>query len=69
MVFNVNVNNISVISWQSVFFIGGGNRSTWRNPLTYCMSLTNYHIMLDRVYLAMNGVLGHVSGDRNRLHR
>ena len=66
---NATVNNISVTSWQSVFFICGGNRSTWRYPLTYCMSLANYHIMLYRVYLTMNGVLGHVSGDRNRLHR
>ena len=30
MVFNATFNNISVISWRSVF-VGGGNRST-RNP-------------------------------------
>ena len=33
MVFNVTFNNISVISWWSVF-IGGGNRSTQRKQQT-----------------------------------
>jgi hypothetical protein len=40
---------ISVISWAS--FIGGGNRSTRRKPLTCRKSMTN--IMLYRVHLAM----------------
>ena len=38
MVFNATFNNISVISWQSVF-IGGGNR---RKPPTCRKSLTNF---------------------------
>jgi len=38
MVFNTTVNNISVISWRSVF-IGGVNRSTWRKQPTCHKSL------------------------------
>ena len=35
-----------------ISFIGGGNQSTWRKPLTCRKSLTNfYHIMLYRVHL------------------
>jgi hypothetical protein len=30
MVFKVTYNNISIISWQSVF-TGGGNWGTWKN--------------------------------------
>jgi hypothetical protein len=41
MVFNTTFNNISVISWQSVF-IGGGNWSTLGKPLTCRKSLTNF---------------------------
>ena len=41
MVLNATFNNISVISWRSVF-IGGGNRSTRRKPLTCRKSLTNF---------------------------
>ena len=41
MVFNTTFNNISVISWQSVF-IGGGNQSTQRKPPTCQKSLTNF---------------------------
>jgi len=49
MVFNVTFNNISVISWWSVFyfyfylfifylfnFFGGRNRNSWRKPLGIC---------------------------------
>ena len=42
MVFNATFNNISVISWQSISFIGGGNRSTRRKPPTCHKSLTNF---------------------------
>jgi len=38
MEFNATFNNISVISWRSVF-IGGRNRSTRRIPQTCCKSL------------------------------
>jgi len=41
MVFNATFNNISVISWQSVF-IAGGKRNTRRKTTTCRKSLTNY---------------------------
>jgi len=41
MVFNATFNNISVII-VAVSFIGGGNRSARRKPLTYRKSLTNF---------------------------
>jgi hypothetical protein len=41
VVFNTTFNNISDMSWQSVFN-GGGNRSTWRKLLTCHKSVTNY---------------------------
>ena len=40
MVFNATFNNISVISWWSVF-ISGGNQRTRRKPPTCRKSLTN----------------------------
>jgi hypothetical protein len=53
MVFNATFNNISVISWLLVFFIGGGNPSTQRKPSICRKSLTHfYHIMLYQVHLA-----------------
>ena len=44
-------NNISVLSWRSIFF-GGGNRSTRRKPPTCMPKVTDklYHIMLYRVH-------------------
>ena len=43
MVFNATFNNISVISWWSLF-IGGGNRSTQRKLPICRKSLTNFII-------------------------
>ena len=44
----------------AVSFIGGGNRSTRRKPLTCRKSLTNfYHIMLYRVQLATSRICTH----------
>ena len=47
MVFNATSNNISVVIFsymyiEAVNFIGGGNRSTQRKPLTCRKSLTNF---------------------------
>jgi len=43
MVLNTAFNNISVLSWAlAVSFIGGGNRSTRRKPLTCRKLLTNF---------------------------
>jgi hypothetical protein len=55
----------------TISFIGGGNQSTRRKQLTCCKSLTNiYHIMLDWLHLAMNGVWTHnFSDDRYWLLR
>jgi hypothetical protein len=41
MVFNATSNNISAMA---VGFIGGGNRSTQKKPLTLHKSLTNFII-------------------------
>jgi hypothetical protein len=48
----VAVSFIVVVSYiVAVSFIGGGNRSSQRKPPICCKSLTNYHIMLYRVFI------------------
>jgi hypothetical protein len=55
MVLNATLHNISVISWRSVLSVEeiGVPR---KNLRPVAKQLANYHIMLNRVQLAVNGV-------------
>jgi hypothetical protein len=49
----------------SVSFIGGGNHSTMRKPLTCCKSLTNFITVLYWVHLTMSRIrTQNFSGDQ-----
>ena len=69
MVFNIPLNNISVISWRSVLLVEETG-VPGENPLTCRKSLTNLsHNVVSR-HLTMNGVRTQdCSCDRHLLHR
>ena len=57
IVFNTTFNSISAI--LKISFIGGGNQSTRRKPLTCRKSLANFITVLYRVHLTMSGFRTH----------